>query len=190
MAAEKKKPQLRLIKWLLWGLLAVLLCLIENTWYATGSDAVLRLLPVLCAAAGFYEGRRGGAYFGIFCGLLSDAAGGASIWISPVIFMLIGYLAALCGRKLRKKAFPAFLLLDLTVSAAFCVWRFFVSLFMSRFSYTVFLFGILPLGKDLLVSFLFGLLLYIPVLLISVIGRDNTRYVSNSRARIVSGTKR
>ena len=183
---SKKKGGL-FLKWVLYGLLALLLCLWENTWYALGLETALSLLPLLSAMTGFYEGAVGGACFGILCGLLSDAAGGASLWLSPTVFALFGCLAGLCGKNILRRGFFTFCTLTLAASGAYAVLRLIAALFYTRFDFTVFRFGIVPCVRNALASFAVGLLLYLPVRLLSLLGRDQTRKVPSHRARLIGG---
>ncbi len=107
MQAILSKKRL-LWKWLLLLVLGVFCCLIEQTWYALGTQTQLFLLPIPIAIVGLYYGMVPAAYYGIFCGLLADAAGGGQIYLLPVIYMLYGLLAGICGQHVYKHGWLAF----------------------------------------------------------------------------------
>ena len=199
MKNQKAGSRLRTgVKWLLYLLIAVLFCLWENTWYSLGAfslaadsaggstgSAAPYLLPMLAAACGALEGMRGGAYFGIFCGVLSEASGGARIWILPVLYALLGFLSGLCAKDVFKRRFSV-CYLSMCAGAVLCaLTRLFAGWILSGFSAPFA--GIGEIGGNLLLSAAFGFVLCLPIMLVSVIDEDTTRHVAAKRTRISGG---
>ena len=110
------------IKWICYFLTAVLLCVIEGTFFAFHGASVsavsaLYLLPAWLTAVSMYEGAVCGAWFGIAIGLLSSAAGGDTLYLLPVIFMLYGLLIGLLGTRYLKKGFMIYTVYEVVVCA-------------------------------------------------------------------------
>lgn len=179
------------LKWVLYLLAAVLFCLFENTWYVYGSTpenggaAVPYLLPMLAAVCGALEGMRGGAYFGIFCGVLSDASGGSRVWLLPVFYALLGFLSGLCAKDAFKRRFSV-CFLSMCAGALLCAaFRLCTGWIVSGFSDP--LAGIGGVAWSLLLSGILGFLFCLPIMLISVVDEDTTRHVAAKRTRVSGG---
>ena len=110
-ARARRRAVLRgCLKWLLYAVIAVLLCVIEGTAFAFRGASVSNigipyLLPAWVTAVALYEGYVGGAWFGIAAGLLSSAAGGDAVYILPVIYMLYGLSVGILSAHFLKKGF-------------------------------------------------------------------------------------
>ncbi|MCQ2433386.1 MAG: hypothetical protein MJ175_12355 [Clostridia bacterium] len=186
LSEKKAQRRKRMLAWLGYAVLAVLLCLTENTWYAFDGMACINLLPVLVCAVGLFEGICGGAYFGIFCGVLSDAAGGSQLWVMPVLLALLGLAAGAVSGHVYKKSFWFFLLYDLAACIFSALVRMAGGLLAGGGMTAILQPALLWNG---LRACVIGMLLYVPVLLLSVIGREVVHKVARNRARIVGRKK-
>ena len=80
---------------LLVGVLLLLAAILQVSFFARfrlmGATPDLMIVTVLCLA--FFGGRHMGAVVGIAAGFLIDALGGTGIVLSPLLYLLVGYLA-------------------------------------------------------------------------------------------------
>ncbi|MGM9624506.1 MAG: hypothetical protein ACI3XM_02240 [Eubacteriales bacterium] len=121
---ERRSAQL--VKWFFCAVCTLFLCLLEHTSFSYSGDgtaAIPFLLPVWAAAAGLFEGPAAGAWFGLFAGLISDAAGGARIYLLPFVFMCFGFLAGLVGTRILRRRFVVYLACDLAVCVLYAGYR-------------------------------------------------------------------
>ncbi len=103
----EKRDALPRRRWLFYALLGFLLLLLERTLYTVG-DTVPQLLPPLVVAVAIWEGPVAGGVFGLLWGLVSDAAGSAPIYLSPLTFLLYGFFCALLAERYFKPRFSLF----------------------------------------------------------------------------------
>ncbi len=109
------------IKWILYTVIAVFLCVLEGTLFAfqgTSAFAVGTpyLLPAWVGAVAMHEGAAGGAWYGIIVGLLSSAAGGDALYVLPVLFMLYGLCIGLFCTRFLRKGFWIYVLYEAAIS--------------------------------------------------------------------------
>lgn len=110
-ARQRRRAILRgSLKWILYSVMAVLLCVMEGTAFAFRGASVSTVgvpfyLPAWLTAVAMHEGYLGGAWFGIAIGLLSSAAGGDAIYLLPLLYMLYGLAVGLLSTRFLKKGF-------------------------------------------------------------------------------------
>lgn len=121
---ERRSAQL--VRWFFCAVCTLFLCLLEHTSFSfsgNGTAVIPFLLPAWAAAAGLFEGPAAGAWFGLFAGYISDAAGGACIYLLPFVFMCIGFLAGLLGMRILRRRFAVYLACDLAVCVLYAGYR-------------------------------------------------------------------
>lgn len=163
------------LKWLLYTVTAVLLCVIEGTVFAfrgasVSSFGIPCLLPAWVTAVAMYEGYIGGAWFGIAVGLLSSAAGGDALYVLPLLYMLYGFAVGILGSRFLKKGFIIYAVYEFAV----CVLHGGMLLLISAiaaFAEKEPLGAVLPLlwasgMSDVIASAMWSLVLYLPLILI------------------------
>ena len=81
------------IKWILYGLWAVLLFAIQSAYAERMMLFGIKpnLMPFLVCAAAVWEGGKKGAWFGFFVGLLCDAFHTTSAGFYPLLYFACGY---------------------------------------------------------------------------------------------------
>ena len=116
----------KLIRWTLCVLFSVFLCLLDGTSFSlsTGiTPTIPALMPVWVTVCAFYAGPFSGAWFGIFCGLLSDAAGGSRLYLLPIVYLCLGFCAGLCSIRMLRRRFWMFLIYDAAASVLYAGYR-------------------------------------------------------------------
>ena len=157
---KKKRRRLLCAKYVLYVLIGLFLFFLENSWYTLElrTPAWLASYTVLL---GMLEGPETGAVCGLICGLLSDAAGGGTLYASPVLYTLYGYFSGDVTERFWKRRFPVYGMLLFCVSALDALVVLLASLFTAK--------KLLPAGllfteyrKNALATLLWGLLLWLP----------------------------
>ena len=175
-ARARRRTVLRgCLKWLLYAVIAVILCVIEGTAFAFRGASVSNigipyLLPAWVTAVALYEGCVGGAWFGIASGLLSSAAGGDAIYILPVFYMLYGLFVGILSAHFLKKGFFVYAVYETAICAVHGALLLLVSL-IAAWSAEEPLGAVLPLLwrsllSDGIASAAWSLLLFLPLRLI------------------------
>lgn len=172
-ARQRRRALLRgSIKWFLYTVIAILLCVMEGTLFAFGgaSIGIPYLLPAWVTAIAILEGMVGGAWFGIAVGLLSSAAGGDALYLLPVLYMLYGFLVGLLGTRFLKKGFGFYAVCETAVCALHGIFLLLFSV-ISAYAAGETLAAVLPLIwngilSDILSSVIWSLPLSLPLLLI------------------------
>lgn len=173
-ARQRRRAFLRgSIKWVLYTVIAVFLCVLEGTLFAfqgTSASAIGTpyLLPAWITAVAMYEGAAGSAWFGIVIGLLSSAAGGDALYVLPILFMLYGLCIGLFCTRFLKKGFWVYVLYETAV----CVLHGGILLLISFISALAAgenpgaVFPLLWSGalSDMIASAVWSLLLYLPMI--------------------------
>jgi len=122
-ARQRRRTVLRgSIKWLCYAMIALLLCVVEGTLFAFEGSVLSAVgtpyfLPAWITAIAMLEGAGSGTWFGIAAGLLSSAAGGDTLYILPVLYMLYGWIFGMLSTRFLKKGFPVYLMYE----AAVCI---------------------------------------------------------------------
>ena len=106
-AGKTKRRRLFLLKGVLYILCAFFLLCAEDVWYTLGIRTPA-LCAALCMALGMLEGARTGAVFGMVYGLVYDAAGGSTLFFSPILFLLYGFLAGAVTDRFWKRRFSVY----------------------------------------------------------------------------------
>lgn len=65
------------------------------------------ILLALVMGLGVFDDERTGAAMGIWAGVAADALGGAAIWLSPLLYMLAGYLAGVAVKTVLGPNLPS-----------------------------------------------------------------------------------
>lgn len=179
------------LKWLLYTVMAVLLCVIEGTVFAFRGISVSNigtpyLLPAWVTAVALYEGYVGGAWFGIAAGLLSSAAGGDTLYILPILYMLYGLSVGILAARFLKKGFFIFAVYETVICAVHSSILLLISM-IAALSAGEPLHAVLPLLwasalADGIVSALWSLLLFLPFWLIR---RPLTNRVSDTEGTLM-----
>ena len=98
------------LKWILYTVVACILCVAEDTAFALGGASVMGdggtavfFLPVWVTAAALCEGYRSGARFGVVIGLLASAAGGGTLYLLPLLYMAYGLLWGYVGTRFLRR---------------------------------------------------------------------------------------
>ena len=167
------------IKWLCYAVIALFLCVMEGTLFAfqgTSAIGTPYFLPAWVTAVAMLEGVVGGAWFGIAAGLLSSAAGGDTLYVLPVIYMLYGFSVGLLGGHFLKKGFRFYAVYETAVCALHGVFLLVCSVISALSAGEPFAAGfpLLWTGilSDLIASAVWSLLLYLPLALIRRITKD------------------
>ena len=128
------------LKWLLYTLVACILCVAEDTAFALGGASVMGdggtsvyFLPIWVTAAALCEGYRSGARFGVVIGLLASAAGGGTLYLLPLLYMAYGLLWGYVGTRFLRRGAVLYLFCSAGVcllhalvrgaAAMFAVWQ-------------------------------------------------------------------
>lgn len=181
---KKKRRRLAAVKTVLYLVIGLFLFLAENSWY-TLHLRTPALLAVFTVTVGMLEGPEAGAVCGLLCGLFSDAAGGGTLYYSPLLFLLYGYAAGSVTRRFWKRRFPVFLCLLCFCAVIHAVVALLASLILAR--------SVLPAGalfsecgKNALCTALWGLLLWLPLRRVSKITdrAGRTVYVRRKAERL------
>ncbi len=117
--------------WVLCAVMAVLLCIAEQTSFAfsgSGTPVIPFLLPAWVMLCGWFSGLAGGAWFGVIIGLFAEAAGGASVYLLPLVFGVIGAVSGLLGRRILRRRFGLYLLYNAVLCLLYTLYRMIVSL--------------------------------------------------------------
>lgn len=156
------------LRWLICALCAVLLSLFEGTSFSFsggGEPIIPFLLPAWVAVTAMFAGAGPGAWFGVFCGLLSDAAGGGSVYLLPLVYMGIGLVSGLAGRRILRRRFVIWLLWDAAVCSFFALYRMAGVCLLAAVNGDALPLAVVLLtraGKEALAAFLWAIPLYFP----------------------------
>ncbi len=85
----------------------ILSCMQTSFFKLFGSPVGLAFLFVL--ATGFLFSEREGAIIGTVGGVIIDSLGGGVIYLSPLVYMLIGYFCGFLSKKFLSRNLPSFL---------------------------------------------------------------------------------
>ena len=171
------------IKWICYFLTAILLCVLEGTFFAFHGASVsavgaLYLLPAWMTAVSMYEGAVCGAWFGIAVGLLSSAAGGDPLYILPLLYMFYGLLIGILGKKYLKKGFMIYTVYEVAVCALHGALLLLISVISALTAGEApdAVFPILwtSVLSDMIASAIWSLFLYLPLALIRRLTKDRT----------------
>ncbi len=97
--------------------LVVVLCILAvmQTSFVKIDDHPVGLVLLFVSAVGMLFGERDGGVLGLIGGIIIDSLGGGVIYISPLVFALIGYLCGICVQRLLSSNFPSYLVYMLIV---------------------------------------------------------------------------
>lgn len=167
MENEKSKKKLyAVLRYVTLAVLALLMCTFEQTWFSLDIGGAPFFTAVLCAAVGYYTSIVFGMGFGMVVGLLTDAVGGSSIYVLPLLYLLYGALAGILGEHMyRTRPLSAIVPLG-AVSALNALYRMFVLLIGCGFAPRGLGGAFVSLGLALLLTVLLGLPLFLLVRLI------------------------
>ena len=174
-ARARRRAVLRgCLKWLLYAVCALLLCVAEGTVFSTHgtsiSDAAPFLLPAWITVIAMLEGYVGGAWFGLAAGLLSSAAGGDAVYLLPPFYMLYGLCVGMLGARFLKKGFFIYAAYETAVCAVHGVVRLCAAVISAMLADGAFM-SVLPLVwtktlGDVIASAVPALFFYLPAHLI------------------------
>lgn len=123
------------------------------------------LLLSLVLGIAFFDGEKKGALTGVWAGVVCDALGGSGLMISPLFYMLIGYIGGLAVKTLFGKNLPSWVV----VCFFACMTRSALTLICMAAQNALFNF-ITAFSKVILPEFaatyIFAILLYYPVRLL------------------------
>lgn len=93
---------------------------------------VPNMLLSLVLSIGFLFGEREGGAAGIFAGFIYDCMGGTGFLITPIAFLMLGYVCGILSKWFLSQNFPSFVLYTLIFGAANEALTFFYYLLLSK----------------------------------------------------------
>ncbi len=161
MGAMKTKQQTQaVLRYIAFVLLALVLCIAEKTWFSLNIGSSPFFAAAFCAALGYYTDTLHGMGFGVAVGLFSDAIGGNSIYILPLLYLFYGALGGVLGEHMYRKRLLSAVVPLFCVSAVHALYRAFVLLLGCGFQPQGMVGTFAALGIACLVNVMLGLPLF------------------------------
>lgn len=109
LRAKKKLIEKKLVIGVGIFVLLILLCAVLQSSGLRVFGSVPQLCFALVCSLGFIYGEKAGAVAGIFAGFIVDCLGSADFSLSPLLYMLCGYLCGIMTDWFLSRNFPSFM---------------------------------------------------------------------------------
>ena len=103
-----------ILKYVIFVFILCVLSVMQTSFVKVNGNAV-GLVLLFISAIGMLFGERDGGVCGLIGGVIVDSLGGGVIYISPLVFAIVGYLCGICVSRLLQKNFPSYIVYMLIV---------------------------------------------------------------------------